>query len=135
MPAKDSIVSTKQKREVQAVIDGLDNPFTLQDVRAELAKSNSCVSRASIYRVVQSLCLSGRIQQVMLPDGRRVFVQACKGSTACIVECADCGKLSSLSATSIKRSLCRNAAKNGWTPLETAAYVRAACKREHCKPR
>jgi Fe2+ or Zn2+ uptake regulation protein len=134
MTATGQTYATRQKRDVQAVIDGLDRPFTVQDIRARLEELRSDVSRASTYRAVQSLCLAGRIKQIALPDGRRIFARAVEGSALCIIECADCGSLSSCSSTGFDQCFNAEALRRSLNPLQTATYMRAKCELPQCHP-
>lgn len=133
MPTKGSKYETWQKREIQAVIDGLNTPFTIKDVCDALARLRLRVSRATVYRVLGSLCLEGRIREIFLPDGRRVCAHALEGATLCIIECVDCGKLSSCDASGVDSCLSAEAKRRCLNPLHTSAYMRVKCDATQCR--
>ena len=135
MPEKTSSYDTRQRRMIQSIIERLDAPFTARDLCAKLEDARPRVSRATIYRVLQSLCLEGKVRQTFLPDGRRVCTTSVKGTAWCIIECADCGKLSSCDAKDFDACFEGEASKRHLQPIQAAAYMMARCDLPRCKQR
>jgi Fe2+ or Zn2+ uptake regulation protein len=92
MGTKGQKLDTWQKRIVQEAVEQLTAPFTAKDVCLALTKSRPKVSRATVYLMLSTLCLEGRVREVSLPDGRRICANVAEEGAICIIECSDCGR-------------------------------------------
>ncbi len=135
MGIKGAKVTTWQKRVVQDAVERFEAPFTAKDLCAVLAKSRLRVSRATVYRMLASLCLEGRVREIALPDGRRVCARLTEAGAICIIECSDCGRLAACGAPRLKSCLEAEARKRKLKPTHVAVYMRARCAEANCEHR
>lgn len=132
MPLKGAIFSTRQKRIVREAVERFAHPFTTKDVCESLALLKSGVSRATVFRVIQTMITEGRVREIALPDRRRVLVNVTGEGALCLMECADCGRLACCQPSGLARSLESAASKQGLRPMQAAVYVQAKCDQRSC---
>jgi Fe2+ or Zn2+ uptake regulation protein len=135
MGTKGLKIDTWQKRVVQQAVERLTAPFTAQDVCDAVSNSRPKVSRATVYRMLATLCAEGRVREVSLPDGRRVCATISEAGALCIIECSDCGRLTACVAPSLGSCLEEEARKQKLSPTHTAVYMRASCDAQGCAHR
>lgn len=133
MPPKGSKLATRQRRVVREAVARFTAPFTAQELCSALAASRSDVSRATVYRILSALCAEGRIREVALPDGRRVCAPSSGDGAICVIECLDCGRLSSCAAAGLDACLATAARRRNLRPLQAAVYLKARCGESRCR--
>lgn len=127
MRKKGLTYETWRKRAILDVIADFGGPFTVLDVSDGLIRSRQHISRATIYRTLNALWLEGAIRQIILPNGRYVFAAAVDQSALCVIECVDCGKLSSCETFGFDQCFVAEASRRFLRPLQTSTYMQAKC--------
>lgn len=90
--------NTKQR---QIILDFLKKSnsthITVDEISAELVKSNSPVGKATVYRYLEKLVLEGLVRKYQMPEGKSACFQYISGKETCAehfhLKCDSCGEL------------------------------------------
>ncbi|MCC2308506.1 Fur family transcriptional regulator [Cellulomonas chengniuliangii] len=84
--------NTRQRAEVIALLDGLDEFRSAQQLHELLRARGSSVGLATVYRAVQTLSESGEVDVLRSPDGEAVYRRCERRSHHHHLVCRHCGR-------------------------------------------
>lgn len=84
--------NTRQRAEVIALLDGLDEFRSAQQIHEMLRSQGSSVGLATVYRAVQTLTESGEVDVLRSADGEAVYRRCERRSHHHHLVCRVCGR-------------------------------------------
>jgi Fe2+ or Zn2+ uptake regulation protein len=83
--------NTLQKKILWDTIQSMRNHPSAQEVYEEISKKNLCISRASVFRILNDLSLEGKIIRLRLPYGSDCYDY--KTENHWHIQCKSCGQV------------------------------------------
>jgi len=116
---------SKRKKVVLDAIESMGVPFTALQLWRYISKSDAGVSRATVYRILQSLREEGFIKDIVLSHGLHVSIRT-EEEAYCIMECTDCGRFQMCPDLAAKMTV--SSQNLSMIPGQIAIHIRAKCR-------
>lgn len=84
--------NTRQRAEILALLDGLDEFRSAQQLHELLRSHGSSIGLATVYRAVQTLAESGEVDVLRTEDGESVYRRCERRSHHHHLVCRSCGR-------------------------------------------
>lgn len=117
---------TGQRRALLSFLTGADRCLSAQEIHAELARSGSPVSLATIYRTLARLVGAGVLDVVSREDGEATYVLGSPRHHHHLV-CRVCGRADEIADPAIARWADDQAARRGFTDATHDLTVVGVC--------
>lgn len=117
---------TGQRRAVLTFLSSEDRCLSAQEIHAELARRDSPVSLATIYRTVARLIEAGVLDVVLRDDGEATYVVGSSCHHHHVV-CRVCGRAEEVADPTVVRWADEEAARRGFTDVSHELTVFGVC--------
>jgi Fur family transcriptional regulator, ferric uptake regulator len=108
-------------------VSSVESPFTAEQLFELAQRFLPGVSRSTVYRTICILRDEGRIKEVCLPHGKRILAHT-DADILCVVECEDCGRLTSIPTAQLNSQLTSVARAKHFAPIQSGIYIRGRCQ-------
>ena len=123
----DSAVrSTRQRAAVAALLDGLTEFRSAQEVHELLRRQGERIGLTTVYRSLQILATSGQVDVLRGADGEASYRRCSTGHHHHLV-CRHCGKTVEIDLPSIEKTTDRVALENGFTDVAHTLEIFGTC--------
>ena len=118
--------STRQRAAVSAVLDEVDDFRSAQDLHAILRERGDSVGLTTVYRALQSLADSGKVDVLRATDGEAIYRRCSTGHHHHLV-CRTCGRTVEVEGPTVERWAAKTAAEHGYVDVEHTVEVFGTC--------
>ena len=120
--------NTRQRGEVLALLEEIDDFRTPQQLHSDLRSSGAKVGLTTVYRTLQMLVDAGEVDTMRLPTGEQLF-RRCGRSHHHHLVCRDCGTTVEVEGPAVERWADRLAAEHGFTDVSHTLEIFGTCPR------
>lgn len=87
--------NTRQKEIIETLVSKKKKDFSIKELYLELIKNGEDVGQTTVYRIIENLAESGKVQKTLGVDGtvKYQYLDPCNHFGHCYLKCAKCGKL------------------------------------------
>lgn len=104
---------TRQRLAIRALLDGIDNFRSAQQLHDELKTAGDQVGLATVYRTLQAMAESGEVDAIRNDEGEMVYRRCSDGHHHHLV-CRECGRTVEISGDEVERWAAHVAAAHGF---------------------
>jgi Fur family transcriptional regulator, ferric uptake regulator len=119
--------NTRRKQAVVNAVKAVQSPFTAEQLFQMAQQFLPGVSRSTVYRTICILLDEHSIKEIRLPHGKRILAHT-DADIRCVVECEDCGRLTSVPTAELSSQLASVARTKSFYPTQSSIYVRGQCQ-------
>ncbi|WP_346844525.1 transcriptional repressor [uncultured Rothia sp.] len=125
--AKPEIRNTKQRRTVQATVEGLDDFISAQDLHMLMATRGESVSLATTYRILQSLAEQGELDVLKTEEGEAIYRKCAVDHHHHHLLCRNCGAAEELEVPNLEEWAQNVGAQFGFSDIAHVIEVTGLC--------
>ncbi|WP_040161128.1 Fur family transcriptional regulator [Nigerium massiliense] len=118
--------ATRQRSAVSALMVGLDEFHTAQEVHDLLRHQGESVGLATVYRNLQAMADDGELDVVRTPDGQSAY-RHCAGHHHHHLICRACGHTVEVEFPNFEETVARVAAEHGFTAVDHEVELFGLC--------
>jgi len=118
---------TRQRAEVGALLDGLDEFRSAQQLHELLRSQGSTIGLATVYRAVQTLAESGQVDVLRTQDGESVYRRCARQSHHHHLVCRYCGQTVEIDGPGAEAWASEVAAAHGFSDVEHTIELIGTC--------
>ncbi|HEX2810758.1 MAG TPA: Fur family transcriptional regulator [Kineosporiaceae bacterium] len=123
---ESAVRSTRQRAAVAALLDGLTEFRSAQEIHDLLRHQGERIGLTTVYRSLQILAASGQIDVLRGPDGEISYRQCSAGHHHHLV-CRDCGKTVEIDLPDLEKTAARVARENGFADVAHTLEIFGTC--------
>jgi Fur family ferric uptake transcriptional regulator len=124
--AQSAVRSTRQRAAVTAMLEGLEEFRSAQEVHDLLRRQGERIGLTTVYRTLQILAATGQVDMLRGPDGETSYRRCSTGHHHHLV-CRHCGKTVEIDLPSIEQTAARVARDNGFTDVAHTVEIFGIC--------
>jgi Fur family transcriptional regulator, ferric uptake regulator len=121
-----AVRDTRQKAAISAALDRTDGFVTAQELHEYLRRSGEKVGLATVYRSLQALSDSGRVDVLRTADGEMAYRRCSQGHHHHLV-CRSCGRTVEVEGPAVEHWADKIAAANGYTGISHTLEIFGTC--------
>jgi Fur family transcriptional regulator, ferric uptake regulator len=121
-----AVRSTRQRTAVTALLDGLEEFRTAQEIHDLLRRQGERIGLTTVYRSLQILAAGGQVDALRGPDGEICYRRCSTGHHHHLV-CRRCGKTVEIDLPSIEKTTARVAHDHGFTDVDHTVEIFGTC--------
>jgi Fur family ferric uptake transcriptional regulator len=121
-----AVRSTRQRAAVTALLDGLDEFRTAQEIHDLLRGQGERIGLTTVYRSLQILAAGGQVDVLRGPDGE-VSYRRCSAGHHHHLVCRGCGKTVEIDLPSIEKTTARVAREHGFADVDHTVEIFGTC--------
>lgn len=121
-----AVRTTRQKAAINAALDRSDGFVTAQQLYEQLRLSGEKVGLATVYRSLQALSDSGKVDVLRTADGEMAYRRCSQGHHHHLV-CRSCGRTVEVDGPAVEHWADKVAAANGYTEVQHTLEIFGTC--------
>ena len=118
--------STRQRTAVADLLDDLQEFRSAQEIHEQLRQRGERIGLTTVYRSLQILAATGKVDMVRTPDGETSYRRCSRGHHHHIV-CRTCGRTVEFDLPSLERSADKVARDNGFSDVSHTLEIFGTC--------
>ena len=118
--------TTRQRAAVEALLGGLDDFTSAQDLHSRLRAEGSPVGLATVYRTLQAMAAEGAVDVLRTGDGEAVYRACSRGHHHHLV-CRSCGRTVEVEGPAVEAWADRVSAEHGFTDVTHTLEIFGTC--------
>lgn len=122
-----AVRSTRQRAAVAALLDGLEEFRSAQEVHELLRRQGERIGLTTVYRSLQILAATGQVDVLRSQDGEASYRRCSTGHHHHLV-CRHCGRTVEIDLPSIERTAEKVARENGFTDVAHTLEIFGTCQ-------
>jgi Fur family transcriptional regulator, ferric uptake regulator len=126
-PHGTRVRGTRQAEAVAAVLDGLPGFCSAQQIYAELRGRGEQVGLTTVYRHLQLLCETGRVDSIRDASGEILYRRCSSGAHHHHLTCRTCGRSVEVEGKAVERWADEVAAEAGFTDVGHTVELFGLC--------
>ncbi len=131
MPTDDAVRATRaratrQRAAVASVLDEIDDFRSAQDIHAILRSRGDSVGLTTVYRTLQSLADSGKVDVLRTGDGESVY-RRCSTNHHHHLVCRQCGRTVEVEGPAVERWAAKVGAEHGFVKVTHTVEIFGTC--------
>ena len=120
---------TKQRTEVLAALNSVDEFRSAQDWHSTLKNGGSSVGLATVYRNLQALAIDGAVDSVVTDAGETLYRRCEKpGTHHHHLRCRECGAAQDIEGPAVEQWSAEVGAKHGYARIEHTVELTGVCR-------
>jgi Fur family ferric uptake transcriptional regulator len=124
--AAPTVRATRQKAAISAALDETEGFVTAQGLHEHLRRRGEKVGLATVYRSLQALSDSGRVDVLRTADGETAYRRCSQGHHHHLV-CRSCGRTVEVEGPAVEHWADKMAAANGYTDISHTLEIFGTC--------
>jgi Fur family transcriptional regulator, ferric uptake regulator len=118
--------ATRQRAAVASVLDEIDDFRSAQDIHAILRSRGDSVGLTTVYRTLQSLADSGKVDVLRTGDGESVY-RRCSTNHHHHLVCRQCGRTVEVEGPAVERWAAKVGAEHGFVKVTHTVEIFGTC--------
>lgn len=119
--------NTRQRAEIVALLDGLDEFRSAQQLHELLRSQGSTIGLATVYRAMQTLSESGHVDVLRTEDGESVYRRCVRESHHHHLVCRYCGQAVEIDGPGAETWAAEVASAHGFVDVEHTIELIGTC--------
>lgn len=125
--------NTRQRTAILETLERQDEFRSAQQIHEQLRADGETVGLATVYRTLQALTRSGRLDVLVAGDGESLYRQCEAGGHHHHLVCRVCGRTVEFLAPKLESAMDAIASEHGYTEIDHTLEVFGLCE-EHSAP-
>lgn len=121
--------STRQRAAIADTLSSSDRFRTAQELHHDLKRAGRRVGLTTVYRELQSLVDSGRVDELVNPSGEMMYRMCATDDHHHHLVCRSCGRSVEVRAEEVEDWATRVAASHGYSSVTHVAELYGLCSR------
>ena len=117
---------TRQRVAVTALLDGVDDFRSAQELHGLLRERGERVGLTTVYRALTAMADAGEVDVMRLPSGEQLFRQCSRGHHHHLV-CRACGRTVEVAGPTVESWAGKVAAEHGYTDISHTMEIFGTC--------
>jgi len=118
---------TRQRAAVEAVLAGIDDFLSAQDLHARLRTEGQSVGLATVYRTLQAMATDGDVDMMRTGDGEAVYRRCSSGYHHHHLVCRSCGRTVEVEGPAVERWADKIGAENDFSDVVHTLEIFGTC--------
>jgi len=118
---------TRQRAAVEAVLAGIDDFLSAQDLHARLRTQGQSVGLATVYRTLQAMATDGDVDMMRTGDGEAVYRRCSSGYHHHHLVCRSCGRTVEVEEPAVERWADKIGAENDFRDVVHTLEIFGTC--------
>ena len=118
---------TRQRAAVEAVLAGIDDFLSAQDLHARLRTQGQSVGLATVYRTLQAMATDGDVDMMRTGDGEAVYRRCSSGYHHHHLVCRSCGRTVEVEGPAVERWADKIGAENDFHDVVHTLEIVGTC--------
>jgi Fur family ferric uptake transcriptional regulator len=118
---------TRQRAAVEAVLAGIDDFLSAQDLHARLRTQGQNVGLATVYRTLQAMATDGDVDMMRTGDGEAVYRRCSSGFHHHHLVCRSCGRTVEVEGPAVERWADKIGAENDFSDVVHTLEIFGTC--------
>jgi Fur family ferric uptake transcriptional regulator len=118
---------TRQRAAVEALLVGIDDFMSAQDLHARLRAQGQTVGLATVYRTLQAMATDGDVDMLRTAAGEAVYRQCSTGHHHHHLVCRSCGRTVEVEGPAVEIWADKISAENGFSDVQHTLEIVGTC--------
>ena len=126
--------NTRQRAAILEALSAQDEFRSAQQIHEQMKIDGATVGLATVYRTLQALTRSGRLDVLVAADGESLYRQCAASGHHHHLVCRVCGRTVEFLAPKLESSMTAIAEEHGFTDLDHTLEVFGLCEEHSAQP-